>query len=179
MSSPPINQGEQKMEKMLTVIFDTAPQALKGVLALKELHLAGDITLYSTAVIEKALSGTITIKQASERKWKGTPLGLLSGVLLGAWAGPIGLAITGAIGGLVGLIYDLAKAGVSAGFLEQASQALAPGKTALLAEMDESSETPVDMKFVKMSGHVCRQERSEFVEDQLLEELEKISAALN
>ena len=167
------------MEKMLTVIFDTAPQALKGVLALKDLHLARDITLYSTAVIEKALSGTITIKQASERKWKGAPLGLLSGILLGAWAGPIGLAIAGAIGGLAGLIYDLAKAGVSADFLEEASQALAPGKTALLAEMDEISETPVDMKFVRLDGHVYRRERSEFVEDQLIDELEKLNAEFN
>lgn len=162
------------MDKMLMATFNTAPQALKGVIALKDLHLAEDITLYATAVIEKDSSGTVSIKQASERELKGTPLGLLSGILVGTLGGPIGLAVGGSIGGLVGLIFDLAKAGVSADFLEKASEALAPGKAALLAEIDERSEAPVDIKLVKLGGQVYRRERSEFVDDQLLDELDAI-----
>jgi uncharacterized membrane protein len=64
------------MDKMLMAIFDTAPQALKGVIALKDLHRGGDIKLYSTAVIAKEPSGKVSIKQASERELNGTPLGL-------------------------------------------------------------------------------------------------------
>jgi uncharacterized membrane protein len=151
------------MEKMLIAIFDTAPQALKGVINLNDLHRAGDITLYSTAVITKESSGRVSIKQASEREWNGTPLGFLTGILVGTLGGPIGLAIGASIGGLAGLIFDLAKAGFSADFLEEASQALAPGKTALLAEIDEAVEAPVDMKLVKLGGHVSRRPRTEFV----------------
>lgn len=164
------------MEKMLIAIFDTAPQALKGVINLNDLHRAGDITLYSTAVITKESSGRVSIKQASEREWNGTPLGFLTGILVGTLGGPIGLAIGASIGGLAGLIFDLAKAGFSADFLEEASQALAPGKTALLAEIDEAVEAPVDMKLVKLGGHVSRRPRTEFVDDQLIAELDRIEA---
>jgi uncharacterized membrane protein len=90
--------------------------------------------------------------------------------------GPIGLAVGGSIGGLTGLIFDLAKAGVSANFLEEASQALAPGKTALLAEIDEAVEVPVDMKLVKLGGHLSRRPRSEFVDDQLIDGLDRIES---
>ena len=164
------------MEKMLMAIFDTAPQALKGVIGLNDLHRAGDITLYSTAVITKEPSGRVSIKQASEREWTGTPLGLLTGILVGTLGGPIGLAIGGSIGGLMGLIFDLTKAGVSADFLEEASQALGPGKTALLAEIDETAEAPVDRKLVKLGGQVSRRSRSEFVDDQVMDELDAIEA---
>jgi uncharacterized membrane protein len=167
------------MEKMLMAIFDTAPQALKAVIDLNQLHRAGDITLYSTAVITKEPSGRISIKQASEREWNGTPLGFLTGVLVGTLGGPIGLAIGASIGGLAGLIFDLTKAGVSANFLAEASQDLPPGKTALLAEIDEEVETPVDMKLVKLGGHVSRRSRSEFLDDQVIDELDAIEAEVN
>jgi uncharacterized membrane protein len=167
------------MDKMLMATFNTAPQALKGVIDLKELHRAGDIRLYSTAVITKEPSGRVSIKQASERAWKGTPLGFLTGLVVGTLGGPLGLAIGASIGGLAGLIFDLTKTGVSADFLAEASQALPPGKTALLAEIDETVEAPVDMRLVKLGGHVARRSRSEFVDDQVMDELDAIDADLN
>jgi uncharacterized membrane protein len=164
---------------MLMAIFNTTPQALKGAVALKDLHRAGDIKLYTTAVIAKDASGTISVKQAAEREWEHTVPGLLIGILLGTLGGPSGLVIGGSIGGLTGLIFDLAKAGVSADFLKEASQALDPGKAAVLAELNETSEAPVDMKLVKLGGYVYRRPRSEFVDDQLMDELDRIEAELN
>jgi uncharacterized membrane protein len=105
--------------------------------------------------------------------------GLLIGILLGTLGGPIGLAIGGSIGALAGLTLDLAKAGVSADFLEQASRSLAPGNAALLAELDETLEASVDRKFVKLQGRVYRRPRSEFVDDQLVDELDRIEAEWN
>ena len=101
------------MSTMLMAIFNTTSQALKGVIALKDLHRAGDITLYTTAVIEKDASGMISIKQAAEREREHTVHGLLIGILLGTLGGPIGLVIGGSIGGLAGLILDLARAGIN------------------------------------------------------------------
>lgn len=167
------------MENMLVVIFDTAPQALKGVIDLNALHRAGDIILYSTAVITKEPSGRVSIKQASEREMNGAPLGFLAGTLVGTLGGPIGLAIGASIGGLAGLIFDLAKTGVSATFLKASSQDLAPGKTALLAEINETVEAPVDMRLVKLGGHISRRPRSEFVDDQVIDELDAINTELN
>jgi uncharacterized membrane protein len=164
---------------MLTAIFNTAPQALKGVVVLRDLDRAGQIKLYTTAVITKDASGTISIKQAAERQWEYMVYGLLIGILLGTFGGPFGLAIGGSIGGLAGLILDLAQAGVSADFLEEASRSLAPGKVALLAELDETLEVLVDIKLVKLGGRVYRRPRSEFIEDQMMDELDRIDADLN
>jgi uncharacterized membrane protein HdeD (DUF308 family)/uncharacterized membrane protein len=172
-------QEGQKMKEMLMAIFNTAPQALRGLLIIKGLHRAGDITLYSTAVIAKETSGKVSIKQASERELNGAPLGLLTGIVVGTFGGPLGTAIGGLIGGLVGLIFDLAKAGISADFLEESSQVLAPGKTALLAEMDENSVASVDIRLAKLGGQVFWRQRSEFVEDQLIDELDTITSELS
>ena len=77
------------------------------------------------------------------------------------------------------MIIDLAKAGVSAYFLKEASQTLDPGKAALLAELDETLEAPVDRKLLKLRGRVYRRSRSEFVDDQLMDELDRIEAEWN
>ena len=66
------------MNNMLMAVFDTAPQALKGMINLNALHRAGDITLFTTAVIAKDLSGEVSIKQASERELSGFLFGLLT-----------------------------------------------------------------------------------------------------
>jgi uncharacterized membrane protein len=167
------------MDKMLIAIFDTTPQALKGVIELRALHRAGDIKLCSTAVIAKDASGWVSIKQASERESNGVLLGSLAGILLGALGGSVGLVIGGSIAGLVGLIFDITKAGVGADFIKEASQALPLGKVALMAEIDETSEAPVDRKLVKLGGQVYRRERSEFMEEQLLDALDAINVELS
>jgi uncharacterized membrane protein len=159
----PLKHGEYKMNNMLVAIFDTAPQAYEGLNALKELHSGGDITLYLTSVIAKDASGTVRIKQSSKRKPAGAPLGLLAGSLLGL--------LGGSMGAFSGLPYDLVKAGGSDDFFELVSQALEPGKVALLAEIDETSVTPVDTKLVKLGGHVFRRPCSEFVDDQIAQDL--------
>jgi uncharacterized membrane protein len=166
----------KRMNKMLVAIFNKVPAAFKGVIALRDLDRAGDITLYTTAVIAKEFSGKISIRQATGREVVGAPLGFLSGILLGALGGPTGLAIGASIGGLAGLIFDLVRAGISADFLNEVSQDLDPGKAALLAEIDETSEAAVDMKLVKLGGQVYRRERSEFVEDQMIAELDRTDA---
>jgi uncharacterized membrane protein HdeD (DUF308 family)/uncharacterized membrane protein len=172
-------QGEQKTEKMLMAVFNTTPQALKGVYDLKDLHRVGDITLYTTAVIVKEPSGKVSIKQASERELNATPLGLLTGIVLGTFGGPLGTAIGGLIGGLVGLIFDLAKTGISADFLEDTSQFMDSGEAALLAEIAETSVAPLDARLAKLGGHVYRWQRFEFVEDQMMDELDTINADLH
>jgi uncharacterized membrane protein len=147
------------MNNMLVAIFDTEPQAYEGLNALKKLHSDEDITLYLTSVIAKDASGTVRIKQSSKRKPAGAPLDLLAGRLVGL------------LGAFSGVPYDLVKAGVSHDFFELVSQALEPGKVALLAEIDETSVIPVDTKLVELGGNVFRRPYSEFIDDQLAQDL--------
>ena len=158
------------MNKVLIAVFGTETAAYDGLSALKELHARGDITLYATAVIVKERSGAISIKQAADRGPIGTALGMLAGGLTGLLAGPVGVAAGFAAGGAAGLVFDLADLGIDAGFLDEVSKALTPGKTAVLAEVQETWTTPVDARLEKLGAAVFRRLRSEVVEDQMARE---------
>lgn len=161
------SEGGKGMNKVLVAVFDTEALAYEGLSALKDLHRVGDITLYGTAVIVKDASGGVSVMQTSDEGPVGSALGILSGSLVGLWAGPVGLAVGASTGGLAGLVFDLAKSGIDIGFVDEVSQVLIPGKTAVLAEVDETWVTPVDMRLGLLGGIVFRRLRSEAVEDQL------------
>jgi uncharacterized membrane protein len=163
------------MNKMLVAVFDAEPAAYEGLSALKDLHEDGAITLYATAVIGKDASGIVSVKQSADQGPVGAALGLLTGSLLGLLAGPVGVALGAPAGGLTGLLFDLVRSGIDADFLDEVSQALTPGKVAVLAEVEETWVTPVDTRLGKLGAVILRRQRSEVVEDQLARE----SAALD
>jgi len=166
------------MNKMLVAVFDTETVAFEGLSALKDLHRDGDITLYSSAVIVKDKSGKINIKQAADAGPVGTALGLLTGSLIGILGGPAGMALGASLGGLTGMLFDLDKSGVDVTFVDDVSKALTAGKTAVLAEVEESWTTPVDTRLHKLGGMVFRRLRGEVVADQLVRESAALEADL-
>lgn len=76
------------------------------------------------------------------------------------------------------MLFDLDSSGVGAGFLDEVSKALSPGKAAVLAEIEESWTTPVDTRLHKLGGVILRRLRSEVVEDQLVRESAAFEADL-
>jgi uncharacterized membrane protein len=178
MMSASALEGEQAMNKMLVAVFDTEPAAYEGLQALKDLHQDGDITLYATAVLVKDPSGAVSVKQTADEGPLGTALGMLTGSLVGLLAGPVGVAIGLSAGGLTGLIVDLSESEVNIDFVDEVSNALIPGKAAVLAEVEETWQTPVDTRLGKLGGLVFRRLRSEVVEDQLVRESAAFEAEL-
>ena len=166
------------MNKMLVAVFDSEAAAFEGLSALRDLHKAGDITLYASAVVVKDKAGKISVKQQADGGPAGTALGFLTGGLIGLLGGPAGLAAGVTIGGLTGLLFDLDKSGIGATFLEDVSKALTPGKVAVLTDLDESWTTPVDTRLHKQGAIVFRRLRSEVVEDQLARESAAFDANL-
>lgn len=91
----------------------------------------------------------------------------------------IDLIATGfSLGSLAGLMADLSHAGVNIDFVDEVSTALLPGKTAVLAEVEESWETPVDTRIGNLGGLVVRRGCADVVEDQLLRESVAFQAEL-
>jgi uncharacterized membrane protein len=166
------------MDKMLVAVFDTERAAYEGLRALKDLHKDGDITLYATAVIAKDSSGAIDMKQKADEGPVGTAVGMLTGGLAGLLAGPVGGVVGASAGSLAGLIFDLHRSGVDTNFLDDVSQFLLPGKAAVVAEVQETWKTPVDMRLRELGGHIYRRPRSEVVEDQLVRESAALSAEM-
>jgi uncharacterized membrane protein len=178
MMSASALEGEQAMNKMLVAVFDTEPAAYEGLNALKDLHTDGDITLYATAVLVKDSAGAVSVKQTADEGPLGTVLGMLTGSLVGLLAGPVGVAIGLSTGGLTGLIVDLSESEVNIDFVDEVSKALIPGKAAVVAEVEETWQTPVNIRLGKLGGLVFRRLRSEVVEDQLVRESAAFEAEL-
>ena len=182
------------MNKMLVAVFDTEPAAFEGLQALKNLHKDGDITLYATAVLVKDFTGAVSVKQSADQGPLGTAVGMLTGsvtgllagqagaaagLAVGSMAGPIGAAIGFSLGALTGLIVDLSETGVNVDFVDEVSTALIPGKAAVLAEVEETWQTPVDTRIRKLGGMVFRRLRSEVIDDQLAREAAAFEAELD
>ncbi len=74
---------------------------------------------------------------------------------------------------LLGSISDLLNVGVGADFLDKVSRGLAPGKAAVIAEVDEDWVTPLNTRMEAIGGSVVREWRSDFEEA----EIAKASAA--
>ncbi|HAP37954.1 MAG: hypothetical protein US67_C0077G0004 [Candidatus Woesebacteria bacterium GW2011_GWD1_38_10] len=160
------------MNKMLVIAFNTEEDAYEGLNALKDLDKKGDISLYATAVVIKDFTGKVTVRQAEDQGPLGTAVGMLTGAVVGALGGPVGMAVGSSAGGLTGAMFDIGDAGVNADFVDEVSKVLLPGKTVVLAEVDEEWVTPIDTKMAQFDGIIFRRAKSEVIEDQLFAESE-------
>ena len=163
------------MNKMIVTVFNTEEDAYQGLDSLGELDKKRDIALYATAVVVKDITGKVHVRQAAPKGPIGISVGMLTGAMVGLLAGPVGaVGVSAAMGmsagGLTGLLFDMGSAGVSADFLDEISEVLIPGKSAVIAEVDEEWVTPVDSKMDQFGGIVFRRARSEVIEDQLSDE---------
>ena len=166
------------MNKMIVVAFDDERKAYEGLKALKELHADDSITLYASAVIAKNPAGEVSVKQTGDSGPAGMAVGLAVGSLIGLLGGPVGLAVGATTGTLGGAFYDVAQLGVGTDFFDEVSQHLVPGKTAVLAEVDEEWVTPLDTRMDALGGIVVRRARAEFVDAQTERDIEADKAEL-
>ncbi len=97
----------------------------------------------------------------------GTAFGLATGSLLGLLGGPLGLMVGATTGSLLGSLYDLERIGVGSDFVEEVSRQLSPGKTAVVAEIDEDWRTPLDTRVETLGGALFRRARADFVDSQI------------
>ena len=172
------------MSKFVVTTFDSEAKAYEGTRALKELHSEGNLTLYGMAVITKNAGGKVSVKDGPDGL-PGTAVGSLVGVLVGLFGGPAGVVVGLTTGMLLGNISDLLNIGVGADFLDKVSRELAPGRAAVIAEVDEDWVTPLNTRMERIGGSVVREWRSDFEEAEIAKEtaarkaeLEQLNAEL-
>ena len=165
-------------DNILVTVFDTEAAAFEGLTTLKDLHRDGDISLYASTVIAKDPSGTVAVRQAADEGPIGTLAGIVTGGLVGLLGGPVGFAVGVSAGGLGGMTYDLVNAGISGDFVDEVSTALAPGKAALIADVDETWVTPIDTRLGALGGTIIRRPQAEVVDDELVRETDAARAEL-
>lgn len=159
------------MSKFIVVVFSDESQAYKGTRALKELHADGSLSLYGMAVIAKDAQGGMSIKDAADAGPLGTAVGALTGALIGIVGGPVA-GLAGIAGGsLIGSLSDLFNYGVGQDFLLEVSDELAPGRSAIVAEIAEYWTVPLDTRMESLGGTVLRTWRADFEDDQIEKEI--------
>jgi len=147
------------MERMLVVVFDDEKKTYDGFKALAALDTEGSISVYGEAIVKKNDDGTVTVKQVNTDFPISTVSGTAIGSFIGLLGGPIGVAV-GAVGGtFAGSILDIDRACVNAGFIDDVSARLTPGKWAIVSEISEEWVTPVDTRMEALGGIVFRSAR--------------------
>jgi len=155
------------MTKFAVIVFPDEKQASAGLHALKDLHAEGSITLYSESVLQRGPDGRLSVKEQKVDMPMGVGVGALVGGLAGIVGGPAGAALGIAAGTAVGAMRDLFSLGVSEDFLQVIAEELAPGKTAIVAEISEEWLTPLDARMEPFGGVVIREWRDDFIDAQM------------
>ncbi len=152
------------MDRMLVAVFDDETKAYAGKKALVELDREGSIGLYGYAIVKKNADGTSSVKQSDEPWPLGGLAGTALGALVGALGGPVGAAVGATVGFGTGFGVDIYNAGVGEDYVYDVEKALAPGKVAVVAEIEEDWTTPVDNRMEAISGVVFRRAISDVQE---------------
>jgi uncharacterized membrane protein len=160
------------MNRVIFVGFDTEEKAYEGNRALHDLHRDGTLTLYNDAVVVKEPGGHVAVRRPPEAEPVGTFGGMLTGGLIGLLGGPVGAALGFGAGTLIGAAFDLTKEGVDREFVEDAGTLLEPGKAAVIAEIDEQWQVPLDTRMEALGGTVARRTQTQIEDAYLQREIE-------
>lgn len=163
-------------DTMIVAVYDSEENAYSGVKKLEQIHKSGDLAVYSYAVISKEDADKITIKKSATNFGSGMLVGFGIGGLIGLLAGPAGVILGSTSGMLIGSWRDFANAGVDANFVDDVSLDLTPGKFAIVAEIQESWQTPLNVAIKDTGGTLHRKPRIEVMEDQIEREIEATQA---
>jgi uncharacterized membrane protein len=154
------------VEKMLVAVFDNESKSYEGSRALAQLDAECSIAVHAQAVIRKNPDGTATVKELNDDFPVGSLAGTTVGSLIGLIEGPLGLAVGATTGLFAGMVRDLFAAGVGAEFVDDTAAMLTPGKCAVVADVSEEWETPVDTKMEALGAKVIRAPKHAVEQDQ-------------
>jgi len=169
------------MEKLLAVVFADESHAREGVRALYALDREGSIEVHTLRLIRKGEDGTISQERVDDDfpPPSRTVAGLALGTIIGVLGGPVGTSAGIIAGSLIGLAADLYEVEVDTDFLSDVSAALVPKSYGVLAEIEESKVTPVDVRMERLGGSVFRTLRDETVHGHRARALQRLRTQID
>ncbi len=143
------------MHCVIVVVFDSELKAYEGRRILLEMDDKREIRVHADAVLLKGADGNTTVK--TQDAWpRATLIGTAIGSLVGIRGGPVGVLMGATAGIAAGGIADLQKVGIEQDFVDQVKAQLLPNHAAVVAEVDESQNTNVDIAMQAIGGTVFR-----------------------
>jgi uncharacterized membrane protein len=145
-------------ENIIVTTFSEDSRAYEALARLKELAAEDQIDLHDGAVVERAGDGTLHLRDETGNEDEGlaTLTGGTIGLLIGILGGPLGVLLGGAVGLLTGAIVDAEDDEETDSVLEHIARSIGNGKTAMLADLDESGPAAVDDAMAALDGRVQR-----------------------
>ena len=163
-------------ENVVVVRFAEPSKAYQGLSVLKDLDAAGRIGLDSAAVVERTAAGELLIPESADNVGlENTEVGSLIGMLVGVLGGPVGVLLGWGGGALLGGAFDIDRAVTSDEALTVLGQAIPPGSTAVMADVEEPAIEVIDGEMAMLDGDVTRRPVSEVMIE--LEAAEDAAAA--
>src|SRR4051794_23481217 len=156
--APAATQARAMDEKGIVTTLPQDSRGDEGLAPLKELAGQDQIDLRDGAVVERGQDGTLRLHDESGNEDEGlaTLTGGTIGLLIGILGGPLGVLLGGAVGLLTGAIVDAEDDEETDSVLEHIARSIGNGKTAMLADLDESGPTAVDGAMAALDGRVQR-----------------------
>lgn len=171
-------QPNSDMKRMLVAVFDNEAKAFDGFRNLQVLDEEDVVAVIASRLIAKDLDGSIRVTNSYDVLPEGTMGGTAVGTLIGLFGGPVGLAIGAAGGFVVGATADFGRTHVVNDFVNEVTAALVPGKSAVVAEIDEEATGPVDARMKSLGGSVFRRPLSDVVDSDYQREVASVEARL-
>lgn len=160
------------MKNYIAVVFSSDDKAHKGLRALWNLDMEGELTVHGAAVIRRDDTGHIRVADRNTDLGMRTAMGVGIGALLGLIAGPVGVAagIAGAAtlgvgtavgvgalaGGAVGVTADAVAEDRRENAAAESFFTLKHGQAAVVAEVSEDLASVLDDAMSAQGGTIYR-----------------------
>ena len=145
------------MNQFVVFSFPDQVKTDEAIRALRALHSEGNVKFYAPAVVTRDSHGELSVQEVTKEGLGGTAVGALIGGLAGLPLGPLAATIGAAGGALIGNSADLLHQGDEAEFAEKISRELAPGKSVVVAEVDDDGVIAFEALMESIGGiAVCK-----------------------
>lgn len=157
--------------------FSEESKAYQGLSLLKQLNASGQIRVDGAAVLARNADGQLIVADAADRgSGMGSATGGLIGAIVGILGGPLGVLLGWGYGSLIGMTSDIADLGMRQAMLVHLGEAIKPGTTGLIAEVEEPTTEPIDTALGGIGGVITRRAAAE-VADEIESAVEAQAAA--
>ena len=150
------------MSKLIVVNFPDEAKIREGIRALKEMRADGNIKIYASAAVARDPGGEFAVQKITDEGLGVTAIGALIGGLAGLPAGPLAMTIGAAGGAIIGGSAKLINQRADSEFTNMISRELAPGQSAIVADVDEEGVTAFEAEMQAIGGAVVRQKQIDF-----------------
>lgn len=132
------------MEKFVTLVLNSEEQAFKASQEIVGLGKQGEISINELYILTRQENGEVKVLDVKNGKIPYTASGGMIGGLFGILGGPLGVLFGITTGLMAGSIGDLIRISKSKKFIDKASKAIPVGQTAILGNITETWEVPLN-----------------------------------